>query len=706
MKHTRRFKLLCLLPILLWVSEAHSEINIRINQENVVMQNRFVERTIQVQNGVTTTSIINRLNNKEYSNPISREFDITINRKEYTGKDFNYVKATPVDIPNGKQLDILLTGAKPEISGIEILLSYMMYEDSPVIRKQLTLNNKTNQELELINLNMESLYLVPAYVYMTNVYANYGTNITRIPYVGDYYDSALLLYNENEQEGIILGNETPSTLKRTDCYLRENQIAIGMKHVDEAFPFKTYVKAGETFVSPKTFILLTKQDKWEDCFDVDLAQFVRKNLGVKLFGHTSYPLFYYCTWIPFETKISEGLIKDIADNLEGTGVDVLIIDDGWQDYIGDYNSHPDKFPSGVEKSCEYIRSKGIQAGMWFSIATVKRQSQVFKEHPEWAVKAKDGSIGNIYDQNSDNISMSMCSPYYDHILNKLRHYVKNCKLAYLKLDFSVASSAYITDSEITGDYSARDNEYGYYKDQASSYWSIYQSSIRLFNDLKREFPDLIIDCTFELWGRYHINDYALIQIADVDWLTNYVFPAPRGPISIRQINSERGRVLPVQTMLVGNQLMDSPMYKFTYLSLASGVQVMCGDPRKLTPEHKQFYSTWSGWFREMEKKYQYSRYYFRSDVFDHATMINWDGVYRFNNEKGGGILFYFRNDCLDDTRTFPVTVVDVNKKYRIYEPCGGKDWGIFTGKDLKEKGLKIHIPDRNDVIVLGIEQVL
>lgn len=103
------------------------------------------------------------------------------------------------------------------------------------------------------------------------------------------------------------------------------------------------------------------------------------------------------------------------------------------------------------------------------------------------------------------------------------------------------------------------------------------------------FPDLIIDCTFEAWGKYHLIDYALMQHADVDWLTNYEFPAPEGPVSIRQINFERSRVVPVQTMMIGNQLIDSPMWQFTYQSLASGVQLMCGDPRNLTDEQKTWY---------------------------------------------------------------------------------------------------------------------
>ncbi len=686
------------------VCSADNPIKVLINNEKVSFGNDFIERGIDIRNGVKTYSLFNKVTQKEYSSAQSREFDITINGKEYCGTDFRFVEAKQTDIPNGKQIEVFTRGDKPEISAVELLLTYYIYKDSPVVRKQLSLTNKGGTEIDITNLNMENIHLMPGKDYMPNVYANYGTNITRVPYTGDYYDPAILLYNEVDQEGVILGNESPGILKRTDCYSKDHKVAIGMKRIGDDYPFKTTVKSGGSFTSPRSFLLVTKQDKWVDCFDKDLAPFIRKNLGVKLFERESYPLFYYCTWIPFKTDINENLVKQLADNLSDTGVEMLIIDDGWQDNSGDYNSHPERFPNGIEKTCEYIYSKGLKPGLWFTIASINRDSKIYKEHPEWAYTAKDGSPGNVYSLDTYRVTMSMATPWYDYILGKLSHYIETCRLGYIKLDFALTSSAYITDKEISGDYTPRDGEYGY-KDHASSYWSTYRSAMRLFDDLKRKYPELIIDCTFEAWGKFHLIDYALVQHADVDWLTNYEFDVPRGPISIRQINAERSRVIPVPTMMVGNQLIDSPMYKFTYHSLASGVQLMCGDPRNLSAEQKAWYKQWSSWFKEMDKKYQYTRFYFRSDVFDQPTMSNWDGAYRFNDEKGGGVLFFFRNGNLNENVTFPVPVVAANKSYKVYEPYGGKQWGIYKGEDLINKGLSITIPNQYEAKVIGIEEV-
>ncbi len=685
------------------ICNSNNSIVVSINNDKITFCNQYVERTIQIQNGVTTTSIINKTNKKEYSSPVSNEFDIMIDGKSYTGQDFHFIEAQEKDINGGKQLDLYIKSNKPDIQSIDVILSYFIYDDTPVIRKQFSLVNNADKEVEITNLNMESIHLIPDPVAFPNVYANYGTNITRIPYIGDYYDPAILLYNEVTREGVVLGNESPGILKRTDCYSKDLKISIGMKRINDDYPFKTYIQPKEMFTAPRTFLLISNQDKWENVFDVDLANFVSKNLGVKLFKRSSYPLFYYCTWNPFRFDINEKLIEQLADNLEGTGIDVFIIDDGWQDNYGDYNSHPQRFPNGIEKTCEYIRSKGMKPGMWFSITLVNQHSKIYQEHPEWAVTASDGSPANVYCYDPSRISMSMSTSWYDYIFNRFCYYIESCKLGYIKLDFAVSTSAYITDKEVSGDYTPREGKYGY-KDQASSYWSNYQSTIRLFDALSRKYPDLIIDCTFEAWGKFHLIDYSLIQHADVDWLTNYEFDAPLGPISIRQINAERGKVIPIQTMMVGNQPIDSPMKEFTYQSLASGVQLMCGDPRNLSFQEKKWYAEWSSWFKQMDQKYQYSRFYYRSDVFDYPTLTNWDGTYRFNPEKGGGILFFYRNASLNETQTFPVPVVLKEKKYSIYEPCGGKKWGIYSGEELLKNGLKITISKQNESKVLGIEE--
>jgi len=705
-----RFFIICICSILfLNCFPAFSQSQVNIFDDSIVLSNSFTKRVLSVTpEGVHTTAFINRNTGTDYSRMGSEEFSIRINKNIITGKNlfqaFTVEKIlTEEDPEEFNKLQIQCTGIKEGIGdGITLKLEYRIYDQYPVIRKFIHVENNSDTIISLSDLDVECLKMVPGSDYLVNVYSNYGTSLMRIPYQGDYYDPALLVYNENTEEGFILGNEAPSILKRTDIFTERELISIGMKYLSQPFPFKKFLMPGESFSSPGTFICLYNGSKWQDAFEDHFIDFVRNSLNVRLFEKSSYPLFYYCTWNPFRYNINEKLIIELADSLEGTGVDVLIIDDGWQDNRGDWNPHPERFPNGMLRVCDYIRSKGMKPGLWFTIATIDKESQVYQEHPEWAVLDSSGRPTDLHSPHWENhITMSMDTKWYEYILEKLSLYIQTCKLGYVKLDFAVANSAYVMEPVFSGDYGFEGKTY---KDHESSYYSIYDRTIDLLDELNKRFPRLIVDCTFEVWGRYNISDFALIQHADVSWLTNYEFDPPRGPISIRQVLDERFRTIPPATMLIGNQLMISDNHEFTFHSVASANQLLCGDIRCITPEQKAWYRKWTSWYREMEEKYQYTRFYQKSDVFDKPGMENWDGCYRFNPDKEGGILFFYRNNSPDESRIFRIHCVNDETSYLIYDPMTKKELGIYTGVELKDKGIPIRIDALYTAKVVGIEK--
>jgi alpha-galactosidase len=158
-------------------------------------------------------------------------------------------------------------------------------------------------------------------------------------------------------------------------------------------------------------------------------------------------------------------------------------------------------------------------------------------------------------------------------------------------------------------------------------------------------------------------------------------------------------------MLIGNQLMVSDNHEFAFKSVASSVQLLCGDVREITTLQKLWYRQWSDWFHEMEEKYQYTRFFQKSDMFDKPTLGNWDGCYRINPAREGGIMFFYRNNSPDVSRTFRVHCVKDHSTYSVYEPMTGDEVGRFTGLDLREKGISIQIDSVNTARILGIEKV-
>ncbi|MBA4167268.1 MAG: alpha-galactosidase, partial [Chitinophagaceae bacterium] len=102
--------------------------------------------------------------------------------------------------------------------------------------------------------------------------------------------------------------------------------------------------------------------------------------------------------------------------------------------------------------------------------------------------------------------------------------------------------------------------------------------------------------------------------------------------------------------------------------------------------------------------YQFTRFRQTYDIFDRPTNENWDGCFRFNPGKDGGVLFFYRNDSGDSSRIFKIPCVNPAVRYRIYDPATGRTIGIFKGSDLVVKGLPVSIPQTYTAAVFGIEK--
>jgi alpha-galactosidase len=694
-----------------WFGMAQAQTN-----DSVILKNRFLERKFIIgKNAFYTKSFKSLETGNDYSRKGSEEFYFTLNKQgisyDVDNTAFEYVSRSLIKSDGVQQLSVFMRGKKDtHTDGISLQLVYFLYDDFPVVRKQLVITNNTPQPVYIANLDVERLNMVPLNSQQTDIYSNYGTRLTWRPYKGDQHDAAVYVYNTFKKDGFILGNEAPSVLKRTELYTHNDRISIGLTRLNDNYPFKKWIEPNETFSSPKAFICLIKAQKPEDAFEGRFADFIRTKLGVKLFEKSAVPSLFYNTWFPFRTAISDTLIRKVADGLSGTGTDVLIMDDGWQADHGDWEVNKKKFPNGLKSVCDYIIKKGMRPGLWMGLATVDETSKVYREHPEWAIRDKNGKPTYLHVNNDKgHYTMSLGSGYYDYILQRIKKLVAENNLAYIKLDFAIANSAYVLDYDKKGDYGS---EGKIYRDRESSYYAIYERALKLFDELHAAFPNLLIDCTYEVWGEYYLNDFALIEHADYDWLTNYEANPPEGPINIRQMSFDRARVIPAATNLIGNQQMYSgsdeevkKYYKYTYLSLASSKPVLVGDPRTLTDASKKWYLKWNTWFKMMDKKYQFTRFTQTSDVFPRATMTNWDGCYKFNKEKQGGVLFFYRNGSLEKQRTFAMPLADPQVKYRLYSPEDGKVFGTYTGKELLEKGITIAIPEMYSAKVLGMEKV-
>jgi alpha-galactosidase len=114
------------------------------------------------------------------------------------------------------------------------------------------------------------------------------------------------------------------------------------------------------------------------------------------------PTIYYNTWgmqrdeqkekkVRPQEVITEDRILEEIEYAHQLGVDVFVIDDGWQNYFGDWQPVTDRFPNRFNGIKSRLDSLGMRMGLWMAAEGIDPESDLFKSHPEWLVRNADGS---------------------------------------------------------------------------------------------------------------------------------------------------------------------------------------------------------------------------------------------------------------------------------------------------------------------------
>jgi alpha-galactosidase len=100
----------------------------------------------------------------------------------------------------------------------------------------------------------------------------------------------------------------------------------------------------------------------------------------------------WTSWYNYYTDITE---EKVVENLDAFSenkipIDIIQVDDGHQEYIGDWLVTSKKFPNGMKNLAQQIKSKGYKAGLWLAPFICEKKSTLYKEHPDWLLKDENG----------------------------------------------------------------------------------------------------------------------------------------------------------------------------------------------------------------------------------------------------------------------------------------------------------------------------
>jgi alpha-galactosidase len=661
-------------------------------KSELILNNGIVQRNIKLPAGTgpfITTLYKPVQGDFKYFEPVNADFQFEIDDKIYSGRG-NWTLKNIVHYAGPRSGDGAAVTLLSEDKAIELTVQFLLYPGSPAIRKNLAVKNLSQQTVILQSVDVEKFditaYWAPTFSWVCH---DYGRRRSIGPYDGNMQDALITVHNSDWQQGIIIGNEASGAIKHTSVFWDGLTICSGLTHKDARFPFRKYIAAGESFVTPQVFTMVYNNHKDPDeMLNTAVPEFVNKFLGTRLSLLPQKPTFVYNTWVPFGQNINEKLVMELAKAAADAGMKEFVIDDGWQENYGDWVIDKKKFPHGLKPVFDYIKSLGMKPGLWVSIGTASPSSQVYKAHPDWFIKDADGKPISLVIADTGKYTACFGTGWYGYIKSVLMKLSLDYGLEYLKLDFSVVTSPYRYNPAESGCYAA---DHPGHRDHNESLYTNYEQVWKLFDELHTAKPNLFIDCTFETMGGLQLIDYAMVKHAEGNWLSNFNGPGEKVDLRIRNMAWWRSPAMPATALVIGNPEMQDSLWELHIKSLAGALPIMLGDPRKLTPADQLKYRGYADWLQLMDKRYQIMGY--RQDLpgFGEPMEGMWDGFQRINTDTGtGGVIGVFRQGAAESKRLVTINNLQPLQTYLIKQ-MDGKIIAAQTGKEFQEKGFEVEL---------------
>jgi len=148
----------------------------------------------------------------------------------------------------------------------------------------------------------------------------------------------------------------------------------------------------------------------------------------------------WCSWYSSFEDIDEGLIADATAGLGDLPVDVVQIDDGWEEIVGDWVPN-DRFPSGMAATAATVAARGSRPGLWLAPLICLPGSRTAAEHPDWLVQDPGGGpLVAGYNWDSHYFALDTTHPAVQEHLDAVVRTVVGWGFRYLKLDFLYAGA--------------------------------------------------------------------------------------------------------------------------------------------------------------------------------------------------------------------------------------------------------------------------
>lgn len=205
------------------------------------------------------------------------------------------------------------------------------------------------------------------------------------------------------------------------------------------------LKPGDNFTSPECVAIYSGEGVGG--MSRRFHNLYRKHLIRSTFVTRSRPALLN-DWEGVYFDFDEHKILQMAEAAANLGIKLFVMDDGWfgnkyprvDDHagLGDWVPNPDRFPNGlrpmVDKATRFPvpgSDEKLQFGIWVEPEMVNPKSELFEQHPDWALHAGDYPLTEARYQLVLNLSLPAVQ---DYIIDAISRVLESAPITYVKWD--------------------------------------------------------------------------------------------------------------------------------------------------------------------------------------------------------------------------------------------------------------------------------
>ncbi len=196
--------------------------------------------------------------------------------------------------------------------------------------------------------------------------------------------------------------------------------------------FSLKLLPGESFETPESVLCYSSMGR-KGMTEL-MHSFVREHIVPEYWKDRARPVLYN-NWEGCMFDFNEAKLLSLARKAKDMGCELFVLDDGWfgrRDSdtagLGDYNVNTKKLPRGLRHLSDKLGELGMDFGLWFEPEAVNRDSELYRNHSDWAIESGLGRNELLLDLRKPEVR--------DYIVGNVSGIIDGANVRYVKWDMN------------------------------------------------------------------------------------------------------------------------------------------------------------------------------------------------------------------------------------------------------------------------------